>query len=125
MLGLLAYAFDNSKYWLQYTGDWNLTKGQTPGVVPGAEAPKPSLSTTSIHRVLSEVVVEGERATVVTESDISRQDLFAAVGGHVVNGTALCPGSLYADMASTVGEHLYRLLHPHGPTAQINFCNMR
>ncbi|KAI4228951.1 MAG: hypothetical protein LQ349_006468 [Xanthoria aureola] len=68
MLGLLAYAFDNSKYWLQYTGDWNLTKGQTPGVVPGAEAPKPSLSTTSIHRVLSEVVVEGERATTATPS---------------------------------------------------------
>lgn len=124
MLDLPAYAFDNSKYWLQYTGDWNLTKGQTLGVVPVAEAPKPSLSTTSIHRVLSEVVVEGERATVVTESDISRQDLFAAVGGHVVNGTALCPSSLYADMAFTVGEHLYRLLHPHGPKAQINVCNM-
>ncbi len=124
MLDLPAYAFDNSTYWLQYTGDWNLTKGQTPGVVPVAEAPKPSLSTTSIHRVLSEVVVEGEKATVVTESDLSRQDLFAVVGGHVVNGTALCPSSLYADMAFTVGEHLYRLLHPHGPTAQINVCNM-
>lgn len=106
MLDLPAYAFDNSKYWLQYAGDWNLTKGQTLGVVPVAKTPKPSLSTTSIRRVLSEVVVEGERATVVTESDISRQDLFAAVGSHVVNGTALCPSSLYADMAFTVGEHL-------------------
>ncbi|KAI4285251.1 MAG: hypothetical protein L6R38_000788 [Xanthoria sp. 2 TBL-2021] len=124
ILDLPAYAFDNSKYWLQYTGDWNLTKGQIPGLVPVAEAPKPSLSTTSIHRVLSEVVADGERATMVTESDISRPDLFVAVSGHMVNGTALCPSSLYADMALSVGEHVYKLLHPDEPTAQMNVYNM-
>ncbi|KAL8783768.1 MAG: hypothetical protein Q9213_004384 [Squamulea squamosa] len=124
MLDLPAYAWDLKNYWLQYTGDWNLTKGRIAGPAPMAEAPASSLSTTSIHRVLSEVVVDGDKATMVTESDISQPHLLAAVSGHMVNGTALCPSSLYADMALTVGEHLYKLLHPDVPAAEMNVCNM-
>lgn len=123
LLDLPTYAFDNKNYWIQYTGDWNLTKGMVGGLSTIAEAPVSSLATTSIHKVLSEVI-DGDKATVVTESDISRPDLFAAVSGHMVNGTALCPSSLYADMALTVGEHLYKLLRPDSPSVQMNVCNM-
>ncbi|KAL8840742.1 MAG: hypothetical protein Q9170_001180 [Blastenia crenularia] len=123
LLDLPTYAFDNKNYWIQYTGDWNLSKGQVSGLGTITEAPVSSLSTTSIHKVLSEVV-DGDKATMVTESDISRPDLLAAVSGHMVNGTALCPSSLYADMALTVGEHLYKLLQPGTQDIQMNVCNM-
>ncbi|KAL8715826.1 MAG: hypothetical protein Q9220_000493 [cf. Caloplaca sp. 1 TL-2023] len=123
LLDLPTYAFDNKNYWIQYTGDWNLTKGQIGGLASLAEVPKSNLSTTSIHRVLSEVV-DGDKATIVTESDVTQTELLAAVGGHVVNGTALCPSSLYADMAYTVSEHLYKLLRPDAPAIQMNVCNM-
>ncbi|KAL9604622.1 MAG: hypothetical protein Q9219_000342 [cf. Caloplaca sp. 3 TL-2023] len=123
LLHLPTYAFDNKNYWIQYTGDWNLSKGQIKALGNIAEVPVSTLSTTSIHRVLSEVV-DGDKATIVTESDVSRADLFAAVSGHMVNGTALCPSSLYADMAMTVGEYLYKLLRPDNAGVEMNVCKM-
>ena len=123
MLDLPAYAFDNKTYWIQYTGDWNLYKGQIQGLaaLPVSEVPK--LSTTTCHKVVSEVV-DVDKATVIIESDISRPDLLAAISGHVVNGTALCPSSIYGDMAMTIGEHLYKLLRPGKEPVHMNVCNM-
>jgi iterative type I PKS product template protein len=123
MLDLPAYAFDNKNYWIQYTGDWNLHKGQVLGLAALPEAEVPKLSTTTVHRVVSEVV-EVDKATVVVESDISRPDLLAAISGHVVNGTALCPSSIYGDMAMTIGEYLYKLLRPETETVHMNVCHM-
>lgn len=123
MLDLPAYAFDNKNYWIQYTGDWNLHKGQVLGLAALPEVEMPKLSTTTVHKVVSEVV-DVDKATVVVESDISRPDLFAAISGHVVNGTKLCPSSIYGDMAMTVGEHLYKLLRPETETVYMNICNM-
>ena len=124
MLDIPSYAFDNKNYWIQYTGDWNLHKGQLtgPASIPVIEAP-PKLSTTTVHKVISEVV-EQDKATVVIESDISRPDLLAAISGHVVNGTALCPSSIYGDMAITVAEYLYKLVRPNAGTVEINVCHM-
>ncbi|KAL6720646.1 hypothetical protein ACLMJK_002571 [Lecanora helva] len=123
LLDLPAYAFDNKNYWIQYTGDWNLYKGQQVGPQALTAAETPKLSTTSVQRIVSEVV-EVDKVTVVIESDVSRPDLLAAISGHVVNGTALCPSSIYGDMAFTVGEYLYRLLKPGTQTIDINVCNM-
>ena len=123
MLDLPAYAFDNKNYWIQYTGDWNLHKGQVLGLAALPEAAVPKLSTTTVQKVVSEVV-EVNKATVVIESDISRPDLLAAISGHVVNGTALCPSSIYADMAVTIAEHLYKLLKPETERVDMNVCDM-
>ena len=123
MLDLPAYAFDNKKYWIQYTGDWNLYKGQVQGLAALPEASVPKLSTTTCHRIVSEVV-DVDKATVIIESDISRPDLLAAISGHVVNGTALCPSSIYGDMAMTIGEYLYKLVRPGTETVHMNVCNM-
>ena len=122
-LDLPAYAFDNKNYWIQYTGDWNLYKGQIQGLAALPEAEVPKLSTTTVHRVVSEVV-DADKATVVVESDISRPDLLAAISGHVVNGTALCPSSIYGDMAMTIGEHLYKLVRPGTKSVHMNVCHM-
>ena len=123
MLDLPAYAFDNKNYWIQYTGDWNLHKGRVLGLAALPETEVPKLSTTTVQKVISEVV-EVNKATVIVESDISRPDLLAAISGHVVNGTALCPSSIYGDMAFTIGEHLYKLLRPDVETVHMNVCNM-
>ena len=123
VLDLPAYAFDNKTYWIDYVGDWNLYKGQ-PGrlsILPGVVTP--SLSTTTVQKVVSEVI-EANKATMVIESDVSRPDLLAAISGHLVNGTALCPSSIYADMALTVGNYLYKVLRPNDPTVCMNVCNM-
>lgn len=123
MLDLPTYAFDNKNYWIQYTGDWNLTKGQVSGLTLLPEAITPSISTTTVQKVISESV-EKDRASMVIESDISRPDLLAAISGHLVNGTALCPSSIYGDMALTVCNYLYKLLRPNLDSIGMNVCHM-
>lgn len=124
VLDLPAYGFDNKNYWIDYVGDWNLTKGQTGRLAILPAAVTPSLSTTTVQKVISEVIEDNKvKATMVIESDVSRPDLLAAISGHQVNGTALCPSSIYADMALTVSDYLYKVLRPESEVS-INVCNM-
>jgi iron transport multicopper oxidase len=92
LLALPTYAFDEKNYWLQYSGDWCLTKNRVTKSAPVEllEDVKPKLATTTIHRVTEESV-SGDVVTVSTESDLARPDLRAAVMGHLVNGAGLCP----------------------------------
>lgn len=109
LLDLPTYAFDEKNYWLQYTGDWCLTKGRANNSAVTLLESKPKLSTTTVHKVVEESV-EGDMATVSIESDMARPDLRAAIMGHLVNGVGLTPSSIYADMAMTVCEYAYKLV---------------
>ncbi|KAM3072173.1 hypothetical protein ACMFMG_008629 [Clarireedia jacksonii] len=125
LLDLPAYAFDDKNYWIQYEGDWCLTKGQKPGKEPlMLEPPKPKLSTSTVHSIVSEKV-EGDVVTISTESDLARDDLRGIVSGHVVNGSLLCPSSLYADMAMTVCEYAYKLARPDSTNLGIDVGRMK
>lgn len=123
VLDLPTYAFDNKNYWIDYVGDWNLHKGHSDRLAILPDVVTPTLSTTTVQKVISEVI-ETDKATMVIESDVSRPDLLAAISGHLVNGTALCPSSIYADMALTVGDYLYKVLRPNDPAASMNVCDM-
>ena len=89
MLRLPRYAFDLKKFWIQYTGNWCLTKGSTSAREPVQEA-KPKILTTSVQRIVEESQDE-KSASVVVESDISEPTLQRVVRGHQVNDTSLCP----------------------------------
>jgi acyl transferase domain-containing protein len=95
LLNLPFYGFDEKNHWIEYVGDWCLTKGETnavaaPEQVVAAEPPPSKLSTTSIHRIVDETFDE-MTGTVITQSDINEPTLNAAVMGHLVNGAGLCP----------------------------------
>ena len=137
---LPKYAFDEKNYWIQYTNDWCLTKGDVPNAAVVAVEKKISLSTTTVQKIIHEEVKD-DKATLVVESDLLRPDLHAAVTGHLVNGSCLCPSvsptelvsrnpanmylkSIYADMAMTVADYMYRLLRPHTQKVDMNVCNM-
>ncbi len=120
LLDLPTYAFDEKNYWLQYEGDWSLIKNRFAKMLPAAAvAPaKPALSTTSVQKVLREEV-KGSVVTLETESDLCRADLRLVLEGHLVNNTPLCPSTLYADMALTIGDYVYKLVHPDA-TCQVH-----
>ncbi|KAH7374166.1 BcPKS12, polyketide synthase [Cadophora sp. MPI-SDFR-AT-0126] len=126
LLDLPTYSFDDKNYWIQYEGDWCLTKGKRPalGFVEAEKESVPKLSTTSIHSVISETV-EGGLATVITESDLAKPGLREVVSGHVVNGSYLTPSSLYADMAYTTAEYAYRLIRPDATDLAMDAANMK
>ncbi|KFY93178.1 hypothetical protein V500_03863 [Pseudogymnoascus sp. VKM F-4518 (FW-2643)] len=124
LLDLPTYAFDEKNYWLQYTGDWCLTKGRASNSqVALRQDSKPKISTTTVHKVVEELV-DGDVATISTESDLARADLRSAVMGHLVNGAGLCPSSIYADMAMTVCEYAYKLVRPDVENIGINVASM-
>jgi iterative type I PKS product template protein len=114
VLDLPTYGFDDKVYWLQYEGDWTLTKNHAPAPVAQkmiAEVPKPKAFTTSVQHILSEKV-DGNRATIIAESDLAEPQLFPVVAGHLVGGAGMCPSSLYADMAYVLTDRAYKLLKP-------------
>ena len=121
-LQIPTYSFDEKKFWLQYVNDWTLTKGDPPKLAPVVEAP-PQISTTSVHRII-ESKVDQKTATAVGESDLAHPLLHKVVAGHAVNGTGMCPSSLYADMALTLADYTYKLLRPEVENVAMNVRSM-
>lgn len=124
LLDIPSYSFDAKNYWLQYTGDWCLTKNRVATKAPAAvEPPKPKLSTTSVHTVTKEEV-NGDVCIIETETNLSREDTRPVVTGHLVNGAPLLPSTLYADMAMTIADHAYKLLRPGTDKIGVNVANV-
>lgn len=132
LLTLPTYSFDNKKYWLDYHNNWTLTKGEAPktkevekaapAAAPVIEAPAKRLST-ACQRVVSEDF-SANNAKVVVQSSLADSKLYPVVCGHLVNNSALCPSSLYADMALTVADYIWKEARPGTEVPGMNVCNM-
>ncbi|KAI4171110.1 MAG: hypothetical protein LQ343_004522 [Gyalolechia ehrenbergii] len=118
LLALPAYCFDNKHYWIDYVNDWCLYKVEPRllhhATKPAQQASK--LSTSSVQYIFSEEF-EGNTCKVVAQSDLSNPVLRNAVLGHCVNGGGLCPSSIYADVAMTLGNYVYKQLKPSSDNA--------
>jgi acyl transferase domain-containing protein len=93
LIDLPTYAWNEKNYWLQYKGDWCLTKGNTfynadkeaasakaaPNVLPTSE-----IQTTTVQQIIEETFNEST-GTVVMQSDLMQADLLAAAHGHSMN----------------------------------------
>ncbi|KAK0720633.1 hypothetical protein B0H67DRAFT_197461 [Lasiosphaeris hirsuta] len=125
LLDLPSYSFDEKDYWLQYSGDWCLTKNRVGAASPKKllEPAKPKLSTTTVQKITKEEV-KGDIAIIETESELHQEQLKQVVSGHIVNGAPLCPSSLYGDMAMTIGDYAYKLLRPESHNIGCNVANM-
>jgi monodictyphenone polyketide synthase len=91
LLDLPTYSWNDKTYWIQYNGDWALTKGNTfydsekaAVAIPMLPA-KSDLSTSTVHRVVQEHF-EGAAGRIVVQSDLTQSDFRAAAYGHKMNG---------------------------------------
>ncbi|KAL3472565.1 hypothetical protein BJX99DRAFT_262127 [Aspergillus californicus] len=121
LLTLPPYAFDLKNYWIDYKNDWCLAKGDAEGL-SYRSAPKTYLSLT-VQEILEETIQDGTR-TLLAQSDISHPKLRALILGHRVNGVGLCPSTVYADMALTIGNYLYKKASDGTAPAGMNICSM-
>ncbi|KAK7918361.1 polyketide synthase [Apiospora marii] len=97
------YAWNNKNYWIQYRGDWNLTKGQ---VLPEPALPTVSgFHTSSVHRLYSENY-DDATAQVLGESDMTAPVLKDVIEGHAMNGYGVASSFLHADMAFTMAKRI-------------------
>ncbi|KAI1133382.1 polyketide synthase [Nemania abortiva] len=127
LLDLPSYSFDLKNYWLQYTGDWCITKNRgAASLSPKAiEAPpKPKLSTTTVQKITKEEV-NGDIVILETETEMTEENMRKICSGHLVNGTALTPSTLYADMAMTICEYGYKLVRPDAKDIGVNVGDMQ
>ena len=93
LLDLPTYAWNDKTYWIQYNGDWALTKGNTfydtekgPNKTQlMAPVSKSSLSTSTVQRII-EQDLNGTAGMVVMQSDLMQADFRAAAWGHKMNG---------------------------------------
>lgn len=109
---LPAYQWDYKNHWIQYVHDWCLTKGDAPVAAKAIEEPaategvaEPKFLSATCQKVLQSEHGPNE-SSVLVESDISHPDLRAVFEAHKVNGAVLCPSSVYADIAMTLGNYL-------------------
>ena len=98
LLDLPTYAWNDKTHWIQYNGDWALTKGNTfyddekkakmtAGNNPLAVAHS-SLRTSLVHRVVEEAF-SGTAGRVVVQSDMMQADFLAAAWGHKMNNAGV------------------------------------
>ena len=125
LLDLPAYSFDLKNYWLQYEGEWCLTKnrGALSAPLKAIEAAKPKLSTTTVQKITKEEV-KGDLVFLETETEMTEENMRKVCTGHLVNGNALTPSSLYGDMALTICEYAYKLLRPDSENLGVNVGHM-
>lgn len=96
LLDLPTYAWNEKNYWLQYEGDWALTKGNNfyttrkdsssgNAVPPRSVHLNSSLKTSTVQHIVEESFENGA-GVVVMESDLMQPDFLAAAHGHRMNG---------------------------------------
>ncbi len=101
MSGLPTYAFDYQNFWVSYKTP---TVSQT--ITDATSSVPPSqLSSTSLHSV-EQLRKEGSKLLATFKADLSDHHLAEAIGGHVVDGVAICPASVFIDMAYTAVAYL-------------------
>ena len=108
VISLPSYQWDYKNHWIQYVNDWCLTKGDPPTAM--IKAPTPAAAAPQFLSATCQKILESEhgptKSSVLMESDISHPDLRAVFEAHKVNGAVLCPSSVYADIAMTLGNYL-------------------
>jgi iterative type I PKS product template protein len=115
VLSIPSYAYDDKVYWIDYRENWCLTKGEKSLAAP----PPPAFTTTSVHKIVQEIV-NPNTALVIGESDLSEPLLRAVIAGHSINGVGFCPSSLYADMALTICGYAHRVANPDSEPPHLN-----
>ncbi|RMZ77064.1 hypothetical protein DV738_g4567, partial [Chaetothyriales sp. CBS 135597] len=126
VLELPQYNWELKNYWIQYRNNFCLLKGDIPDASQAESAPveaKPvPIITPSVQRI---VEFQESTFTMIIESDINHPALGPVIQGHKVNNVALCPSSLYADMAMTVVKLLLKRKQMLTEPASFDVSNMK
>jgi monodictyphenone polyketide synthase len=133
LLDLPTYAWSDKIYWIQYNGDWALTKGNTfydaekglDKTISAPLLPKSRLSSSTVQQVIEESF-QGTAGTVTMRSDLSQPDFRAAAWGHKMNGCGVVtsvslPYSIYAPWSRRTTKPLHS---PSMPISRIHWENI-
>ncbi|TVY17729.1 Atrochrysone carboxylic acid synthase [Lachnellula arida] len=132
LLELPTYAWNDKNYWIQYNGDWTLTKGNkfydTERVQKADQGLPPtvlhsSLRTSTVQQIIEETFSESA-GQIIMRSDLMEPDLLAAAHGHQMNGCGVVSLSIHADIAFTLGEYLMKKIKPKAKDVDMNIAKL-
>nr|WHN38864.1 polyketide synthase 3 [Elsinoe perseae] len=130
LLDLPNYAWSDKTYWIQYNGNWALTKGNTfydtkeaKSTTVASVKSVSDLSTSTVQSILEETF-DGTHGRVVMQSDLMQKDFLDAAHGHSMNGCGVVTSSIHADIAYTLGKYLYSKLRPGQKQAGMNISDL-
>ncbi|KAH8726149.1 putative polyketide synthase [Phaeosphaeriaceae sp. PMI808] len=128
LLDLPTYSWNDKKYWIQYRGDWALTKGNTfyadrERATISNVAPS-SIRTATVQHIIEETS-SGSGGKVVMQSDLMQPEFLAAAHGHKMNGCGVVTSSIHADIVYTLGEYLYKMMVPISKGVAISIDNLQ
>lgn len=123
-----SYSWDLKNYWMQYVHDWSLRKGDPLPAIKSFAEPRLEMATTCCQKIVSADFTvsnadrssslvyavlthsQGDTVHAVIESDVQSKDLRPVVGGHKVNGIAVCIGVGVSSQMSFFSGHISDLL---------------
>ncbi|MCJ1403808.1 hypothetical protein MMC11_007031 [Xylographa trunciseda] len=120
LLQLPNYAFELKNYWNAYRQ--NETSGR-PMTTPVAAKPVSSFSSTCLQRV-EKLSSTADNISVTFASDTSEPKLYDAIQGHLVDGIALCPASVFYDMAFAAAKFIYMERYPGKTVPQMELSDL-
>ncbi|KAH7065575.1 hypothetical protein B0J12DRAFT_707015 [Macrophomina phaseolina] len=125
LLDLPSYAWNERNYWIQYKGDWALTKGNTVWSTSGGSGaePRPQLRTSTVHEVLDESI-SSEKGAITVQSNVMDPDFLEAANGHRMNDCGVVTSSVHADIAFTIAGHLFKKMHSTEEVVHMNISNL-
>ncbi|KAK1522186.1 beta-ketoacyl synthase [Colletotrichum costaricense] len=104
VLQLPSYGWTLKEYWMQYTNDWSLRKGDAPIIMGPA-----NLAFSSIYNVVKNTLQSSSDGEVVVDLDLNADDVHSMAQGHKVYGVPLCTPSVYADIAQMIGKYVKQI----------------
>ncbi len=113
LLELPTYAFEVKDYWSSYKAEQLYPAGQQtqPKLLAPAAPERKSLHTTCVQWVDNESF-NGDEISATFSSHTSEPKLFAAIQGHLVDNTAICPATVFCEIAYTAAKYLYEGANP-------------
>ncbi|KAL4861374.1 hypothetical protein BDV12DRAFT_208059 [Aspergillus spectabilis] len=133
LVDLPRYQWSLKNYWIQYNGDWLLTKDKgsvlasaEQRTLPGSRAVPVCLRTALVQEVVEEEFAAGGGAgKIVVQSNIQGDDFFAVASGHRMCGRPVVSVFSYPEMALSVARYVYTQIRPNTPTPAMNFGKVK
>ena len=106
LLEVPTYAFDMKDYWFPYDQEALIPKSSRHAIESTITPSKPIL--TSCLQYVERETILNDRISVTFLSNTSEPSLFDAIQGHTVDDIAICPASVFSDMAYTAAKYIYQ-----------------
>ncbi|KAL9064298.1 MAG: hypothetical protein Q9161_008967 [Pseudevernia consocians] len=126
LLELPTYAFDLKDYWSSYKQTLSIPAvHQIASKLPASAGPERRVLGTTCVQWVEKESFKGEKISATFSSHTSEPKMFAAIQGHLVDSTAICPATVWCEIAYTAAKYLYEGANPGKAVPPMSLWTLR